>query len=156
MPRAHTGLVTLLLPLAAACAGGPAAEAGSPAPPGMAIGSPTPTSVAAGVYEAAQATRGSAAYAEACSACHAADLRGDSNAPSLVGVSFLFVWENRSLDELFTTIRTRMPTNAPNSLQATTYLDVLAYILEANGFPAGEAEITADPDRLARILITGA
>jgi quinoprotein glucose dehydrogenase len=122
----------------------------------MAIGSPTPTSVAAGVYEAAQATRGSAAYAEACSACHAADLRGDSNAPSLVGVSFLFVWENRSLDELFTTIRTRMPTNAPNSLQATTYLDVLAYILEANGFPAGEAEITADPDRLARILITGA
>ena len=156
MVRVRAGFVTLLLPFVAACVGGPAAEVGSPAPSGVATGSDASISIASGVYTAAQATRGSAAYAEACSACHAADLRGNSNAPSLVGVSFLFVWENRSLDELFTTIRTRMPTNAPNSLQAATYLDVLAYILEANGFAAGGAEITADPDRLGRVLITGA
>jgi len=94
-----------------------------------------------------------AQYAEACSSCHAEDLRGNSNAPSLVGVSFLFVWEGRSLEELFTTIRTRMPTNAPNSLPVSSYLDIVAYILERNGYPAGSSEMEADPAVLSRIAI---
>jgi mono/diheme cytochrome c family protein len=107
-----------------------------------------------GVYASAQAARGAAQYAEACSSCHAADLRGNSNAPSLVGVSFLFVWEDRSLEELFTTVRTRMPTNAPNSLPVQSYVDIVAYVLAANAFPAGAAELRADPAFLARIAIT--
>lgn len=156
MGRVRVGLGALSFLLVTACAGGPRIESGSIAPGVASTGSEGPATVADGVYAAGQAARGASGYAEACSACHEADLRGNSNAPSLVGVSFLFVWEDRSLEELFTTIRTRMPTNAPNSLPAASYLEILAYILEANGFSAGEAELTADPDVLARISIAGA
>jgi mono/diheme cytochrome c family protein len=99
------------------------------------------------VYSRTQAERGAAAYAEACSSCHASDLRGSGNAPSLVGASFLFLWEDRTLAELLGVMRTEMPTNAPNSLPEPTYLDILAHLLEANGFPSGE--------RVSAIRITG-
>jgi mono/diheme cytochrome c family protein len=145
VPPSIRRFATSLLLAATACASGPAAV-----PEGV-----TPASVLDGVYTSAQAERGAAQYAEACSACHAADLRGNSNAPSLLGLSFLFVWETRSLDELFTTIRTRMPTNAPNSLTATTYVDIVAYILEVNGFPPGAGELGPDQKVLGEITITG-
>ena len=107
-----------------------------------------------GVYTEGQAARGATQYGASCASCHAEDLRGNSNAPSLVGVSFMFLWENRSLGDLFTTIRTGMPTNAPNSLPAQGYLDILAYILGANEFPAGEDELGADLAALGQISIT--
>lgn len=146
-------LVLPLLLTASACASGggaPTVESGA-----AGSGSAAPTSVRDGVYTPAQAQRGAVEYATACSSCHAADLRGNSNAPSLVGVSFLFLWEDKSLDELYTSIRTLMPTNAPGSLSTSSYLQILAYILEANGFPAGDAELVPDPEVLGRIAITG-
>ena len=106
-----------------------------------------------GVYTTEQAMRGAAGYAEACVSCHAEDLRGDSNTPSIVGVSFTFLWGDMSLGALFTRIRTGMPTDRPNSLPPQTYLDILAYILEANEFPAGDDELGSDPASLDRILI---
>ncbi len=112
------------------------------------------TSIWDGVYTEEQALQGAAQYDGACSSCHSADLRGDSNAPGLIGASFLFLWEDRPLDELFTAIRTQMPTNAPNSLPTQSYLDILAFIMEANEFPAGETELVADPDLLGQLLIT--
>ena len=66
----------------------------------------------------------------------------------------MFLWEDRSQDELFTTIRTQMPTNAPNSLPTQSYLGILAYILEVNGFPSGADELRADPAALEQFLIT--
>ncbi len=108
-----------------------------------------------GVYSAQQAELGAAQYRESCALCHAEDLRGDSNSPSLVGVSFLFLWENKSLHELFTAIRTEMPTGAPNSLPEQTYLNILAYIMAANDFPPGELELGAGPAELGQVLITG-
>ena len=106
-----------------------------------------------GVYTTEQAMRGEAGYAQACASCHAEDLRGDSNSPSIVGVSFTFLWGDMSLGALFTRIRTGIPTARPNSLPGQTYLDILAYILEANEFPAGENELGSDPASLEQILI---
>lgn len=146
--RAHRGLLALPTALAlAACTGASATSGGTASPRAE------PTTLADGVYTAAQAERGRAAYGERCSACHAQDLRGNTNAPSLVGSSFLFLWEDRSLADLFTAMRTEMPTNAPGSLPEQTYLDVMTYVLSANGFPSGGRELTADADVLARIAI---
>jgi len=66
----------------------------------------------------------------------------------------MFLWADRSLGDLFSSIQTLMPTNAPNSLPAESYLSILAYILEANAFPAGARELVANPDVLGRIRIT--
>jgi len=92
----------------------------------------------AGFYETEQASRGRDIYMTACVSCHASDLRGNSNSPGLIGMSFLFLWENRPLSELFEKMRKEMPTNAPGSLSTTSYLDLLAFILQRNGYPESE------------------
>ena len=154
-------LFALLLLTAAACArstgqgpaGRVAENAGTVAQPADA-GLESGFTIWDGVYSERQAVRGASEYLEACSSCHSADLRGNSNAPSLVGSSFMFLWADRSLGDLFSSIQTLMPTNAPNSLPTQSYLSILAYIMEANAFPAGEREMVADPEVLGRIRIT--
>jgi hypothetical protein len=105
-----------------------------------------------GVYTEAQAERGAAQYTESCAGCHAPDLRGNTTSPSLVGVSFAFLWGDRTLGELFGTIQQLMPTDRPNSLPAQTYRDILAFILRANSYPTGEQELGSDG--LDQIIIT--
>jgi mono/diheme cytochrome c family protein len=106
------------------------------------------------VYSDEQAQRGRTAYVEECASCHADDLRGSSTAPSLVDESFAFQWDNTALGELFVRIRTTMPSDRPNSLSAQRYRDIVAFILQANKFPAGEKELDADLDALKQVLIT--
>ena len=105
-----------------------------------------------GVYTEAQAERGGVQYTESCAGCHAPDLRGNTTSPSLVGLSFAFLWGERTLGELFGRIQELMPTDRPGSLSAQTYRDILAFILRANSYPAGEQELTADD--IDQILIT--
>ena len=105
-----------------------------------------------GVYTEEQAERGRVQYTESCAACHAPDLRGDNTSPSLVGLSFAFLWGGSTLGELFGRIQTLMPTDRPNSLSAQTYRDILAFILLANSYPTGEQEL--EDDGLDQILIT--
>jgi cytochrome c len=105
-----------------------------------------------GVYTEAQAERGAVQYTESCAGCHAADLRGNTTSPSLVGLSFAFLWGERTLGELFGEIQRLMPTDRPNSLPAQTYRDILAFILRANSYPTGEQELGADS--LEQSLIT--
>jgi cytochrome c len=107
-----------------------------------------------GVYTTAQAERGKAVYAQACAACHAADLRGDGTAPSLVEESFSFQWGDASVGELFERIRRLMPSDRPNSLPPQSYSDVVAFILQANEFPPGSRELAAEPEALNHIRIT--
>ena len=105
-----------------------------------------------GVYSEEQDERGQALYTESCSGCHAADLRGDNTSPSLVGMSFDFLWGGSTLGELFTRVQERMPTDRPGSLSAQTYRDILAFVLRANSYPAGQEPLRNDD--LGHILIT--
>lgn len=110
-------------------------------------------SINAGVFTSEQVERGAEAYAARCASCHAVDLRGNSNSPSLLGVSFLFLWEGRSLGELFTALRTQMPAEQPGSLSSQTYLDILAFMLDANGYPAGTQSLTDNQAVLDSLII---
>ena len=94
-----------------------------------------------GVYNEAQAERGQALYTESCSGCHSPDLRGDNTSPSLVGMSFTFLWGGSTLGELFTRIQEQMPTDRPGSLTDQTYRDILTFVLHSNGYPFGEQEL---------------
>lgn len=97
-----------------------------------------------GVYTEEQAERGGGQYTESCAGCHAPDLRGSTTSPSLVGMSFTFLWGERTLGELFGKIQQLMPTDRPNSLPAQTYRNILAFILRANSYPPGDEELKAD------------
>ena len=81
-------------------------------------------------------------------------MRGSGTAPSLVEGDFAFQWADTSVGELYEQIRKLMPSNRPNSLPPQTYGDIVAFILQANQFPAGQAELAPELAILERIRIT--
>jgi mono/diheme cytochrome c family protein len=101
-----------------------------------------------GLYNDAQAKRGAAIYAERCASCHAPDLSGIDQAPPLVGADFLTEWNDTTLNDLFERVRISMPADAPGSLQRQQVADVIALVLQKDGFPAGSADLPADADTL--------
>jgi len=111
------------------------------------------SSVWDGVYAAAQADRGKAAYAKHCSRCHGEDPANSRN--PLSGDRFAEHWESRTLADLFHRIRDTMPPGEASTVGETDKLDALTYLLQQNGFPVGRAELTPDADALATIQITG-
>src|SRR5579872_2980490 len=94
-----------------------------------------------GVYSAAQAERGKAPFTGVCRRCHADTLEGSTRGPALKGEKFMVDWEAQDLRRLFDKMRDTMPPDSPASLDDSEYLDVLTYILQANGYPAGANEL---------------
>jgi hypothetical protein len=102
------------------------------------------------VYTAEQAKRGEAIFQDNCSVCHAEDLTG-ADGPALKGELFTLVWEGRALGRLFQRLRRMPPRKAPLELEESR--DALAFILQANGYPAGERELSTDATSLEEIAI---
>jgi len=116
---------------------------------GAALAAQAPTrTVWDGVYTVEQAGDGRAIYAEACAGCHGDALGGIESAPALTGPSFAGNWNNTTLNDLAERIRVSMPADDPGSLSRRRVADVVAYILSAGGFPAGEFVL----DRQAEVL----
>jgi mono/diheme cytochrome c family protein len=105
------------------------------------------------VYSAAQAGRGETAYAKSCARCHGASLTGGDESPPLTGGGFLANWNDLPLSELETRIRTTMPSDSVGIYGRQLVTDVIAFMLKANGFPAGAADLPPDADSLKAIVI---
>ena len=103
------------------------------------------SSISSGVFTAAQAKRGEAAYQASCSGCHGSDLRAtDAEAVDLTGPAFLAKWNGKTLEERFETIRDTMPLGNARALADKTYMDILAFILQFNDFPPGNQELVPE------------
>jgi mono/diheme cytochrome c family protein len=109
-----------------------------------------------GIFTEAQASRGEAAYGRSCAACHKEDLLGGGSAPAVAGEAFFRRWNDTTVDDVVQTTRSSMPQDAPNSLDAQAYVDVITYLLRASGAPVGSTELIADRDRLKQIRVTTA
>ena len=127
-------------------------EAPPPSAPAPAPG-PSPTSVVDGIFTEAQAERGRAAYGEHCAECHGEELRGGEMAPGLTGVAFRFRWRGLNLGDIFESIESTMPPEEPETLGDQAYIDVVAFLLRANGYPAGDHELAADSSLLEGIAV---
>ena len=90
-----------------------------------------------GVYSSSQAERGKEVYRTTCSGCHGAELSGN---PPLRGSIFLGHWLEDNLNSLFAKIR-NMPPGGDRSPEST-HLDILAFLLESNGYPAGQTDLS--------------
>jgi quinoprotein glucose dehydrogenase len=97
-----------------------------------------------GIFTAEQATRGKATAEKNCGSCHGTTLKGEL-APALVGDEFIGHWYDAKLSELAMKISVTMPADAPGSLKPAEYADVVAYLLQANGFPAGPDTLSLEP-----------
>jgi mono/diheme cytochrome c family protein len=113
----------------------------------------TPRSVWDGVYSTEQAKRGQARYNEQCASCHGDTLTGGESAPPLSGGEFLSNWNGLTVGELFDRTRSTMPQSKPGSLTREANAEILAYVLSANQFPAGKADMPQNSEVLKEIRI---
>jgi mono/diheme cytochrome c family protein len=110
-----------------------------------------PVSVWDGVYSPSQAARGKQSYEKSCASCHRSDLRG-ANGRALVGPRFWQDWGEDTLNSLYAVTRATMPRGTAGSLDDQTYLDIVAYVLQANDYPAGSSDLTADRVEAVRVI----
>ena len=106
-----------------------------------------------GVFTKAQAERGAVLYTNNCAACHGIDLRGTEGGTALVGELFRAKWEKKTLGELFELTKTTMPKTNPHSLDDASYASLLAFILSANQFPSGDADLSSTMEGLGNIFM---
>jgi S-disulfanyl-L-cysteine oxidoreductase SoxD len=106
--------------------------------PGATLGVPAPLrhdpnakvilSTAAGLPPASflpsQAARGEAVYSQTCGACH--------QPGQLIGQGFVESWNDRRVFDFYSLVRGTMPLDNPGGLKDQEYLDVVAYLLQAN------------------------
>jgi mono/diheme cytochrome c family protein len=105
-------------------------------------------------YTPAQAVRGQASYEHSCQICHGSSLdNGDFGGAPLKGSWFQTHWGNGDASALFAYVKATMPPDNPGGLNDTTYADILAFILQGNGYPPGIQELPSDPNALQRMTL---
>jgi alcohol dehydrogenase (cytochrome c) len=108
----------------------------------------------AGPYTAPQAAAGRAAYQANCGACHGPDLSGREG-PQLAGANFMGQWGPRTAGELIGFMRATMPPGAGGSLLDQTYVNIAAFVLDANGSRPGDRPLAAESDVSIRTVASG-
>ena len=113
-----------------------------------------PRSTSSGAFTAEQAKNGERVYQAQCASCHGADLHSsEPEAPDLTDGAFKFAWQGKTLADRFEQIRSTMPPNKSRSLDDQTYVDIVAYLLQFNGLPAGNQKLPPDIATLRQIII---
>lgn len=102
-----------------------------------------------GIFSMDQSRSGQALYDEHCSGCH----RGGQSSvnPESLGDGFQSAWGEDYLSSFYDVIAETMPRGNPGSLQRDQYVDIVAYLLDSNGFPEGGA--TLAHENLAAIRV---
>lgn len=70
---------------------------------------------------------------------------GGEAAPALAGKDFLKGWNGRSVAELLEVTTKTMPSDDPGNLSRRQYVDIVAWILNSNEFPAGSKALENTP-----------
>jgi mono/diheme cytochrome c family protein len=111
-------------------------------------------STGGGDYTKEQAAAGKVIFDKTCAVCHGDHLQGGVG-PALTGQQFLSVsqYQKISAAYFYHFMSTHMPLTNPGSLSKEQYLDIMAYMLEVNGYPAGSHQLTDNNEELQAIKI---
>lgn len=103
------------------------ASTGTPVPlrvdPGAKVILSTAANLPPAAFLPSQAQRGAQVYQGTCAMCHSAEL---------IGEAFVAAWNNRRVYDLYALVHSTMPLDNPGGLKDGEYLDVIAYLLQAN------------------------
>jgi alcohol dehydrogenase (cytochrome c) len=105
-------------------------------------------------YTAAQAQAGRGAYQINCAVCHAPDLSGREG-PQLAGTNFMNQWGDKTVGNLIGFMRSTMPPGAAGSLPDQTYIELAAFILDANSARPGDRPLTMQAAVQIRTVASG-
>lgn len=92
-------------------------------------------------FSQAQAKRGQGLVLQLCAACHGARLEGRYG-PPLSRDGFIHHWRGQRGTALQEFIARNMPQGQEGTLSQAQTLDVIAFILQTNGYPGGEQDLT--------------
>lgn len=106
-----------------------------------------------GYYTAAQAATGKAAYEQHCAGCHGGTLRGGPHEPPLTQLAFFRKWGDQTFDALYGYYSATMPFGQSSRLRTSEYVAIGAYWLQFHDYPAGDVELTDDPNQMRQIVI---
>lgn len=99
-----------------------------------------------GVYTKEQADRAKDQFAKMCADCHpfSAAAKKKPNDVLLGDEPFVKAWDDRSLGQMVTTIVMTMPNDGSGAVTDSEGVDLVAYILQQNGYPAGSQPLTKE------------
>ena len=109
----------------------------------LAAFSPQPSDAPPALFTASQAKQGAAKFADNCAQCHGDNLEGMAG-PALKGPNFASEKSAFKVSDIFTILVNNMPATQPGSLAHDDYVQIMAYLLQQNGYPAGSSELTFD------------
>lgn len=98
-----------------------------------------------GWYTPQQAAAGAKAYRKTCANCHGGALQGGMG-PALVGKPFWQAYGGKKVSTLWLAVHTQMPMMAPNSVPAMNSINIMAFLLQKNGVPAGTTPLDDSVD----------
>ncbi len=102
-----------------------------------------PATAMARLFTAAQADKGRADYDEHCALCHGDTLAGRAG-PALKGKHFANPDAGFHVGDVFKIVAMNMPATEPASLDHQMYADIMAFLLQQNGYPTGDTALTYD------------
>jgi len=102
-------------------------------------------------YTGAQAQRGKALFAQHCSTCHTVN-RSGSRPLDLAGAEWIQEWY--SVADLFSKTYWTMPADNVLSLSEDAHVDLVAYLLQVNGLPAGNQDLPGDVNEMRKMVLT--
>ncbi len=132
-----------------------AAAPGRSGQTGAAASASVPASSTQGIapqFTVEQAALGKDAFNSNCAACHGNTMTNGTFGPPLAGEYFRGKWVGQTVRKFYDHAKT-MPPSAPASLTDEVYSNILAYILQFNGFKAGTAKLNATGDSLDKMSI---
>lgn len=96
------------------------------------------------LYTADQAASGALAYYKNCAMCHGPALDGQPggySGPALKGPDFADPSYDFHVNDIFNFVAKLMPAATPGSLTQDQDVQIMAFILQQNGYPAGSKEL---------------
>jgi hypothetical protein len=115
------------------------------APAGAATQGGGERSTLSGVYTEKQADAGGDLFSNICSNCHKVAEHSST--------AFKTKWNGALVWDLYQIIGETMPKDDPESLSLSERAELVAFLLQKNGLPAGTADLSTDPAALKKIKI---
>lgn len=104
-------------------------------------------------FTAAQVLAGKTSYESNCAVCHGNTMTNGTFGTPLAGEYFNGAWSGKSVRALYDRTQKSMPPAAPSSLSKDNYANIVAYILEVNGYKATGTALGADDPSLDKMTI---
>jgi len=104
------------------------------------------------LYTEQQAEAGERTFQQNCAMCHGPKLEGRAG-PALKGPTFASPQAHFSVSDVFKIISLNMPAPAPGTLPHEDYVNIMAFILQQNGYPAGASPLSFDDASKSKVKL---